>query len=50
MAAQRELIATQQRQKDQQRHHLLEAANRTRTDCCLRSRSIVAAVANQRLG
>ncbi|MFT4817740.1 uroporphyrinogen-III C-methyltransferase [Marinobacter sp. BSs20148] len=49
MAAQRELIATQQRQIDHNATTLLEAGNRTRTDWLLAEAEYLLRVANQRL-
>ena len=49
VAAQRELIATQQRQIDHNATTLLEAGNRTRTDWLLAEAEYLLRVANQRL-
>ena len=49
LAAQRELIATQQRQIDHNARELLEAGNRTRTDWLLAEAEYLLRVANQRL-
>lgn len=49
LAAQRELIATQQRQIDHNARELLEAGNRTRTDWLLAEAEYLLRIANQRL-
>ncbi len=49
LAAQRELIATQQRQIDHNARTLLEAGNRTRTDWLLAEAEYLLRIANQRL-
>ncbi|KEF30229.1 HemX like protein [Marinobacter nitratireducens] len=49
LAAQRELIATQQRQIDHTARELLEAGNRTRTDWLLAEAEYLLRIANQRL-
>lgn len=49
LSAQRELIATQQRQIDHNANTLLEAGNRTRTDWLLAEAEYLLRVANQRL-
>lgn len=49
LAAQRELIATQQRQIDHNATNLLEAGNRTRTDWLLAEAEYLLRVGNQRL-
>ncbi|MCM0614274.1 uroporphyrinogen-III C-methyltransferase [Marinobacter sediminum] len=49
LSAQRELIATQQRQIDHNARELLEAGNRTRTDWLLAEAEYLLRIANQRL-
>ncbi len=49
LSAQRELIATQQRQIDHTARELLEAGNRTRTDWLLAEAEYLLRIANQRL-
>ncbi|WP_336367433.1 uroporphyrinogen-III C-methyltransferase [Marinobacter sp. C2H3] len=49
LAAQRELIATQQRQIDHNAQTLLDAGNRTRTDWLLAEAEYLLRIANQRL-
>lgn len=49
LADQRELIATQQRQIDQNANELLEAGNRSRTDWLLAEAEYLLRIANQRL-
>lgn len=49
LTAQRELIATQQRQIDHNARSLLEAGNRTRTDWLLAEAEYLLRIANQRL-